>query len=146
MHDLIVATECAIEHNGKFLIIKRPKGVHAGGLLSFPGGKFEISDAIGNDDAAKQAVRREVLEEVGLDLIDPINYVRTSCFPDEKSSKQVLDIIYHCRLKKTKIEVISSPREVSKYYWLSYEDIINASNCPVWLKSYMHLIVKQNNR
>jgi len=142
MHDFIVATECAIEHDGKFLIIKRPEGVHAGGLLSFPGGKFEVSDAIGNDDAAKQAVRREVLEEVGLDLIDPINYVRTSCFPDEKNNKQVLDIIYHCRLEKTNIAVIPSSREVSEYYWLSYEEIINAPNCPDWLKSYMQFIVR----
>ena len=29
--------EVAIEHDEKFLIIKRPEGKHAGGLLSFPG-------------------------------------------------------------------------------------------------------------
>ena len=44
MHNYIVATECAIEHDGKFLIIKRPATGHAGGLLSFPGGKFEASE------------------------------------------------------------------------------------------------------
>lgn len=139
-YDFIVATECAIEHDGKFLIIKRPQGVHASGLLSFPGGKFEASDAIGNEDAAKQAVKREVLEEVGLDLIDPINYVRTSCFPDDKNGKQVLDIIYHCKLEKTKIKVTPSKREVPEYYWLTHEEIINKPNCPTWLKSYMKSI------
>jgi hypothetical protein len=29
--------EFAIEHDSKFLIIKRPEGKNAGGLLSFPG-------------------------------------------------------------------------------------------------------------
>ena len=33
--------EVAIEHDEKFLIIKRPEGKHAGGLLAFPGGKVE---------------------------------------------------------------------------------------------------------
>jgi hypothetical protein len=32
--------ECAIEHDSKFLVIKRPQGVHAGGMLAFPGGKL----------------------------------------------------------------------------------------------------------
>lgn len=78
MHNYIVATECAIEYEGKFLIIERPKGGHAGGLLSFPGGKLETNDANNSDDVAKSAVRREIFEEVGLDLVDPINYVRTN--------------------------------------------------------------------
>jgi len=142
MYNFIVATECAIEYNGKFLIIKRPDGVHAAGLLSFPGGKFEASDAIDNEDAAKQAVKREVLEEVGLNLIDPINYVRTSCFFDDKNGKQVLDIIYHCKLEKTKIKVAPSAREVPEHYWLTYEEIVKAPNCPKWLKSYIKTIIR----
>lgn len=36
--------EVAIEHDSKFLIIKRPEGSHAGGLLSFPGGKVKEID------------------------------------------------------------------------------------------------------
>lgn len=72
MKGFIVATECAIEYQNKFLIIKRPQGVHAEGLLAFPGGKFELSDRESAGDVVKQAIKREVFEEVGLRLIDPI--------------------------------------------------------------------------
>ena len=44
MNKFIVNVECAIRFKNKFLIIKRPEKSHAGGLLSFPGGKFEIID------------------------------------------------------------------------------------------------------
>jgi 8-oxo-dGTP pyrophosphatase MutT (NUDIX family) len=139
MHNYIVATECAIEHEGKFLIIKRPAGGHAGGLLSFPGGKFEASDADNSDDAIKSAVKREVLEEVGIDLIDPIHYVRTNHFLSG-SGQGVIDIIYHCKLEKTSKTVTPSPREVAEYYWLTYEELISKDNCPDWLKNYMQNI------
>jgi ADP-ribose pyrophosphatase YjhB (NUDIX family) len=83
----------------------------------FSGEKFEALEAVYNDNAAKRSVRRKVLEEVGLDLINLISYVRTSYFPDEQNNKRVLDIIYHCRLEKTKIAGTPSSREISKYYW-----------------------------
>lgn len=44
----LAAVECALEHDGKYLFIQRPAGVHAAGLLAFPGGKVEYTDGDGN--------------------------------------------------------------------------------------------------
>jgi 8-oxo-dGTP diphosphatase len=143
MTRFIVASECAIEHENKFLIIKRPKGASAEGLLSFPGGKFEISDAINSKDAVKSGVKREVLEEVGIDLIDPINYIRTNYFVGE-AGEPVIIIIYHCKLSKTSTSVIPSPSEVEEYFWLSCSDIVAKNNCPPWLKDYLCDIAKKH--
>jgi len=44
MKHYLLIVECAIECNGKFLIIQRPEGKHAGGLLAFAGGKVDEQD------------------------------------------------------------------------------------------------------
>ena len=64
-----------IEHNDKFLIIKRPQGVYVAGLLAFPGGKVEQIDEQNERDILRFAAKREVFEEVGLDLKDDLTYV-----------------------------------------------------------------------
>lgn len=142
MTKFILVTECAIEHKNKFLIIKRPSGVHASGLLSFPGGKFEIFDATHEDsDVIKEAIKREVLEEVGLELVDSIHYITSSYFIDDKTQEHIIDIIYYCKLKETTVNIQASKREVPEYYWLTYEEIISKYNCPVWLKNYMRKVM-----
>jgi 8-oxo-dGTP pyrophosphatase MutT (NUDIX family) len=66
--------EVAIEHDEKFLIIKRPEGNHAGGLLAFPGGKVEEIDEQNEWDILRLAAKRETLEEVGLNFIFPTQF------------------------------------------------------------------------
>lgn len=138
----LVIVECAIEQEGRFLLIKRPAGVHAEGLLAFPGGKVEIEDGAGTNNILVQAVKREVLEEVGLDLIDPLQFITSSYFIDS-FQEPVLDAIFHCKLQKTVLEIKASAREVPEYYWLSYEEILTHENSPVWLKQYMSCIVNR---
>jgi len=132
----VVVVECAIEHENKFLIIKRPEGSYAGGLLAFPGGKVEEQDSATGRNILLQAVTREVFEEVGLKLEDPPQYVTSSYFIDQKGNA-IIDNIFHCKLTKTKININASEREVPEYYWLTYEEIQAAKNSPEWLKSYM---------
>jgi 8-oxo-dGTP pyrophosphatase MutT (NUDIX family) len=132
--DLFIANvECAIEHDGKYLIIRRPAGVHAAGLLAFPGGKVEYNDGRENAPILFEAAKREVFEEIGLKLLDPLQYVSSRYFvapPD----KHVLDTILYCKLEKTIVEVIPSPREVPEYFWLTSEEIRQHQDAPPWLK------------
>ncbi len=67
--------EVDIEHDEKFLIIKMPEGKHAGGLLSFPAGKVEEIDEQNEWDILKLATKREIQEEVGLDLKNELKYI-----------------------------------------------------------------------
>jgi 8-oxo-dGTP diphosphatase len=62
-----------VEHNGEFLIGRRPDDVPLPGLWEFPGGK------INPDETAQQAAARECLEETGLlievgDEYPPVHY------------------------------------------------------------------------
>lgn len=139
MQKFVVVVECAIEFNGKFLFIKRPNGVHAGGLLAFPGGKVESKDGGENIDILKHAAKREVLEEVGLKLIDPLYFVTSSYFTGS-NKEDVIDTIFHCKIEKSVVEVKASKREVSEYYWLTKSEALLNNNTPVWLKHYLSCI------
>lgn len=130
--------ECAIEHDQKFLVIKRPEGKHAGGLLSFPGGKVEEIDEH-EGDVLKAAARREIWEEVGLDLKDDLAYVTSSYFVDSHGT-HVIDTLFHCKIDKTDLKISASAREVPAYYWLSESEIHQATNAPDWLKKYVSCI------
>ncbi|GAB4184647.1 MAG: hypothetical protein Tsb0015_00890 [Simkaniaceae bacterium] len=130
--------ECAIEYKNKFLIIERPSSVHAGGLLAFPGGKVEFSD--GRLDILHQAVKREIFEEVGIKLMDPIFFITSSFFVDSNQDN-VLDMIFYCRLEKSDPAVVPNPLEVPKHYWLSYEEVLQQKKAPNWLKQYIFQII-----
>ncbi len=134
MDRFLVVVECVIENNGRFLIIRRPAGVHAAGLLAFPGGKVEHQDGGGN--ILVEAVKREVFEEVGLDLVDPVQFVTSSYFRDSHQ-EHVLDVIFHCKLEKTKTEVKPSLREVPEHYWMTMDEILAHQDSPPWLKHYL---------
>lgn len=137
MQQSVVVVECIIEHEGRFLIIRRPEGVHAGGLLAFVAGKVEMLDAMDEKDILLNAVKREVFEEVGLTLVDPIRYVTSSQFVDTKSDQPILAVIFYTQLLKSETAVKPSQREVPEFFWMSCEEIYQHDNSPDWVKHYL---------
>jgi len=55
-----IALVVAFGPDNRFLLLKRPEGVHQGGLWSLPGGKVEANET------PFAAARRELAEETGL--------------------------------------------------------------------------------
>ncbi len=134
----LLVVECAIEYQGRFLLIERPQGGYAGGLLSFAGGKVDAQDESQPWDMLRAAVRREVREELGIELHGPLTYVTSSYFVTDKGIP-IVDTIFHCQLQDMP-SVYPSPREVSSYDWLTAAEIHAAPNAPEWLKKYITLI------
>ncbi len=67
--------------HGEVLLAKRHESAHQGGLWEFPGGKVEP------DETVVDALKRELHEEVGLDIFDPRPLIR---IPFEYPDKRVL--------------------------------------------------------
>ncbi len=134
----LVVVECAIEYENKFLIIQRPLNKHAGGLLSFPGGKVEAKDEIHDFDILRSAAKREICEEVGIILNENLRYITSNYFIDIYGN-HVINSLFHCILDVSP-QVIASKCEVSKYFWMTYNEINLSHNTPEWLKRYIMLI------
>jgi 8-oxo-dGTP diphosphatase len=56
---LVVVAAAVIEVDDRFLVTRRPRGVHLEGYWEFPGGKCEPSEDLG------ACLRREIAEELG---------------------------------------------------------------------------------
>lgn len=54
-----------IVNGGRYLITRRKAGVHLGGFWEFPGGKREPGESL------EDCLRREVREELGVEITDP---------------------------------------------------------------------------
>lgn len=136
------SVEVAIQHANTFLVIQRPQGVNAGGLLAFPGGKVDENDEHHEWDMLRHAAKREVREEVGLDLKDDLHYATSTYFTiNDDKPLHVICTLFHCVLDKTDMAVCPSPREVAAYSWLTVDAINQAHNAPPWLKKDLYFIV-----
>lgn len=60
--------------DGKYLITKRKEGTHLAGYWEFPGGKVE------RGETTKEALTREIFEEVGLEI--RVNRLLRESFPE----------------------------------------------------------------
>lgn len=140
MNQAVVVVECAIEYQGRILMITRLDGGHAGGLLAFPGGKVELeADNHGlAHDLLKDAAKREVLEEVGIALKDPLIYATSNFFMADNTP--VVDVIFFCSLDKTNPRVNPSPREVAAYEWMTKEQIEQSDKNSPWVKAYLNAL------
>lgn len=97
----------------KVLIIKRKEGIHSG-KWAFPGG------IVKKNETPKQALTREVKEELGLDIkkiikkIEDYEYFR-------KNKEKTFGKSYLVSVKNLKIKI--NPREISKFKWATIEEI-----------------------
>ncbi|MBD0384913.1 NUDIX hydrolase [Paenibacillus sedimenti] len=127
----IVNVEGAIYCEEKWLIIKRSnKEEHAGGTLSLVGGKVDIEE--NTLDTLERTVRREIFEEVGIEIKENIHFLYSSSFVSD-SGLNVINVVFLCEYGKGTAHS-KSPDEVEEVYWLTYEEVLAHSNTPPWTK------------
>lgn len=127
----IVNVEGAIFKEDKWLIIKRSDSEeHAPGLLSFVGGKVEAE--IIEDDILEKTIKREIFEEVDINIKNEMQYLESKIFRSDKD-EWVIDIVYLCEYLSGEPKC-NSLEEVSEVNWMKAEDILENSKAPIWLK------------
>jgi mutator protein MutT len=73
----IVVTAAVIEHDGRFLVTRRQKGVHLEGYWEFPGGKCDA------DETLTACLARELKEELDVDArVGEEIYAVTHAYPE----------------------------------------------------------------
>jgi ADP-ribose pyrophosphatase YjhB (NUDIX family) len=126
----VVNVEAAISHNNTWLmIIRSDKEPHAPDTLSFPGGKVESLTNI--DNVLEKALIREITEEVGISIEEKMIYVESKIFL-AMDGRYCIDIVFLCKYKAG--EPNPQEEEVSAVSWMTYEEIINNTKTPTWIK------------
>ena len=108
------------------------------GILTFPGGKVEGANFM--DNVLEDTLRREIREEVGVEVYDDMVYVESHSFIGD--GEPCVDVVFLCRYKKGDA-VIGDPGEVDSVHWMTFEDIIQHPDTPTWTKQSIKLAEKK---
>lgn len=138
-HHLVVNVEVAVVRHGKYLAIVRGDGeAYGSGWLGFPGGKVDPDPDTRN--LLEQTARREVLEEIGLVLDDPVVYVESHTFAIGDAI--VLDIVMLARSMSGDPDA-ASPEEIASVEWLPYEAFRDDSRPQAWTRESLILVERK---
>ena len=108
-----------ISKGEKILISTRPPGKNMEGMWEFPGGKFK------DGESPAECLRREIMEELSLDIIVLDRLFEISYeYPD----KQVKLFFFRC-VQKNPSE-LPIPREGQDTAWTSCSELINYNMLP----------------
>jgi 8-oxo-dGTP diphosphatase len=142
----IVNVEGAVFKDDKWLIIKRSeKEEHAGGMLSLVGGKVDLEG--NSQDILERTVKREIMEEVDVDITENVSYVHNTSFVTDKG-EHVINIVFLCEYAKGDAKP-NCPDEVADVFWMTYDEVLSHPNMAIWPKDSIRLaeqVRKQNNR
>jgi 8-oxo-dGTP diphosphatase len=134
----IVNVEGAVVKGNLYLMIVRGEEEYAPGGLSLPGGKVE--DARHLDSILEETLRREIMEEVSLEVHDEMLYVRSSAFVAE--GHPVVDVIFLCRWKSGEA-FAADPAEVAAVRWMTAAEAIAHPETPPWTRLSLRLAEEQ---
>jgi len=127
----IVNVEAAIYKDDKWLLGKRSEHEdYEPGVISLIGGKVEIVE--NKELVLENELKREILEESGVEIFDEIIYVKSNVFMMNVDTP-VLDVVFLCRYKKG-TPTDKDPNEIISFDWHSLEDLKNNKNIKSWTK------------
>jgi 8-oxo-dGTP diphosphatase len=137
----VVNVEGAVVRDGYYLLVIRGAGeTHAAGLLSLVGGKVEDADNTAN--ILEDTLRREIQEEIGVEVSDMI-YVHSSAFTTSED-EAVVDVVFLCRWSEGE-PMIRDPEEVAEIRWMTANEILTNPDTPDWTRNSVRRAEKMRN-
>ncbi len=132
----IVNVEGAVVKGVHYLMIVRgAKETHGAGTLSLPGGKLEPIEP--QDNVLEVTLRREILEEVGVEIDGDMDYLESKFFLSDVG-KPVVDVRFRCRYRRGMPGIID-PGEIAELHWMTADEILNHPQAPAWTRRSIQL-------
>lgn len=129
----IVNVEGAIYRDGRYLLVVRgAEEEHAVGDLSLVGGKVEGSEPVEN--ALEDTLRREIREEVGVEVEDELVYLYSSRFG--ANNDLVIDVVFLCHYQSG-TPTIFDPGEVAEIMWLTAAEVEEHPKAQPWTRGFI---------
>ncbi|WP_336216372.1 NUDIX domain-containing protein [Nonomuraea sp. LPB2021202275-12-8] len=128
----VVNVEVFLERDGRWLLIQRGSGeTHAAGVLAGVGGKVETDGA--GVDVLEETARREVAEEIGVDMTGvELAYVESGFFVTDDGDP-VINVVFRGRMPAHAEPVAALPHEVAGFAWFTAAEAETDANCPPWI-------------
>ena len=126
-------TVCVLLHRSRkwLLSVRSPDVAYAPGRLGLVGGHVEVDSPTTN--VLEVTARREVAEEVGLDLATvPLTYLESEFFVTEQGERQVT-VTFVGPAPADAVASVTAPAELSEVGWWTREEVAADSRCPPWL-------------
>ncbi|MFD1513745.1 NUDIX hydrolase [Halomarina rubra] len=131
----LVNVDAVVVRDGEYLLVERsPDEEHAAGELGFPGGTTDGDDE--GPDVLEATVRREVREEVGVELATTMAYVQSNAFESD-TGEGVVNVVFLCRYERGEVSV--DPTEVAEVHWLTAEAVANHPETPAYTRQQLEL-------
>jgi 8-oxo-dGTP diphosphatase len=132
----VVNAEAAVYRDGQYLLAERAAAEdHAAGALSLVGGKVEPDEE--GEDVLEATVRREVHEEVGVEL-DEVAYVTSGRFVDDGGTP-VVNAVFLARHAAGEPRV-REPEELAGVQWVAADVALDHEDVPRFTREYLAAI------
>lgn len=136
----VVNVQVAVFHEDKILLIHRGKDeIHAPDVDDLPGGKLELTETGGS--ALEKAARREVLEETGLTLSEPLIYICSALFI-AADGVPVVNVVFKAMLNAFHDEKVRPGNDEIFAVWKTTSSTLVSPNVPEWTKGYIGLALQ----
>lgn len=113
----VVAVFAWIQQGDKFLLARRNSDdPQAGGLWALVGGK--VDNELG-DKVIEETLKREILEEVGIEIEDQIQFLTSQAFV-RASGHHVVSLIFRAIYRSGEAKPLDGQEEV---VWMAYSEI-----------------------
>jgi len=133
--EVYAVTVCVLIHRGNsFLLVVRSPGVsYAPNMIGMIGGHVAVIDPERN--VLEATARREVAEEVGLDLSEvPLTYLESDYFITDGGERQIT-VTFAAPASSGNEPYVKAPDELSEVGWWTLNDLEADPRCPPWLST-----------
>jgi ADP-ribose pyrophosphatase YjhB (NUDIX family) len=131
----IVAVKAWVKKGDKYLLARRGMNeVHMPGVWSIPGGKVDgYGDKV---DVLQETLKREVLEEVGLEITDEIELIFNNTFT-RSDGASVVGLTFLCHWKSGEAKALEDTSEVK---WFTLAELIQMEELEDFLKREISIL------
>ena len=126
-------TVCVLIQRGDrwLLVVRAPGVVYAPNKIGMIGGHVDVTDPEG--DVLEATARREVVEEVGLDLSGvPLTYLESEFFITNGGERQIT-VTFSAPAPSGDEPYVNAADELAEVGWWTLNDLEADPRCPPWL-------------
>jgi 8-oxo-dGTP pyrophosphatase MutT (NUDIX family) len=131
--EVYAVTVCVLiqRDDRSLLVVRAPEVAYAPNMIGMIGGHVEVTDPLA--DVLESTARREVAEEVGVDLSEgALRYLESDFFITDQGERQIT-VTFIAKAPPGIEPYVSATDELVEVGWWTLNDLEADPRCPSWL-------------